>query len=150
MSRYILFASFFHVAVCVWEKGVRVVVAGMGGMEQRMHVTSLKTSTETKTKKNLSNLKACSSLGELLVYPTWFRQFDELYFFSELSVRQTFQSPKMVWTVQQTILHFSTDLLTRYKLQPKLRCQGCTQTCEHMFTHDTCSLWSIREWKPRQ
>ena len=38
----------------------------------------------------------------------------------------------------------------RCKLQPELRCAGCTQTLVHMLTHDTCSLSSIRGRKPRQ
>ena len=38
----------------------------------------------------------------------------------------------------------------RCKLQPKLRCAGCTQTRVHMLTHDACSLSSIRSRKPQQ
>ena len=38
----------------------------------------------------------------------------------------------------------------RCKLQPELRCAGCTQTLVHMLTHNTCSLSSIRGRKPRQ
>ena len=38
----------------------------------------------------------------------------------------------------------------RCKLQPELRCAGCTQTHVHMLTHDTCSLLSIHGWKPWQ
>ena len=98
----------------------------------------------------LNGLKACSSLGELLVRRTLFGQFDELYFVSELNVGRTFRSPNVVRTVRRTILRFSTDLLMRCKLQPELRCADCTQTRMHILTHDTCSLSSIRGRKPRQ
>ena len=81
---------------------------------------------------------------------TWFRQFDELYFVSELSVGCTYKSPNMVWTVWGTIFCFLTDLLMRCELQPELHCAGCTETCVHMLTHDTCSLSSFCSWKPRQ
>ena len=94
--------------------------------------------------------EACSWLGELLVRHTWFGQFNELYFISELSVRRTFRLLNMVWTVQWTILCFLTDLLVGWKLQPKHRRAGCTQTHMHMLTHDTCSLLSICRQKPRQ
>ena len=89
-------------------------------------------------------------MGELLVRRTWFGHFDDQYFVFELSVGQTSRSPNMVWTVRRTILRFLTDLLMRCKLQPELRCAGCTQTRVHMFIHDTCSLSSIRGRKPRQ
>ena len=56
----------------------------------------------------------------------------------------------MLQTVWQTILHFLNDLLIRCKLQPKLRCAGCTQTHVHMLTHDTCSLSSIHSQKSQQ
>ena len=61
-----------------------------------------------------------------------------------------FFSPNLVRTVRRTILRFLTDLLMRCKLQPELRCAGCTQTRVHMLTFDTCSLSSIRSRKPRQ
>ena len=56
----------------------------------------------------------------------------------------------MVGTVRRTILCFLTDLLMRCKLQPELRCEGCTQTRVHVLTHDTCSLSSTRGRKPGQ
>ena len=56
----------------------------------------------------------------------------------------------MVRTVRRTILRFLTDLLMRCKLQPEVRCAGCTQPRVHMLTHDKCSLLSIRGRKPRQ
>ena len=87
--------------------------------------------------------KACSYLGELLVRQTWFGQFNELYFISELNVRWTFRLPNVVWTVRQAVLHFLTNLLMKWKLQPELRCAGCAQTRVHMLTHDTCSLSSV-------
>ena len=52
-------------------------------------------------------------------------------------------SPNLVRTVRRTILRFLTDSLMRCKLQPELRCVGCTQTRVHMLTHDKCSLSSI-------
>ena len=57
--------------------------------------------------------------------------------------------PNMVWMVRRTMIHFLTDFLMRCKLQPELCCAGCTQTCVHMLTHDTCSLSSVCGWKPR-
>ena len=63
---------------------------------------------------------------------------------------QTVSSPNLIQTVQRTILHFLTDLLMRCKLQPKLCCTGCTQTCMHMLTYDTYSLSSICGRKPQQ
>ena len=70
-------------------------------------------------------------------------------FVPELSIKLTFRSPNMLRTVRRIILRFLTDLLMRCKLQPELRCARCTQTRVHMFTHDTCSLSSIRGRKPR-
>ena len=88
--------------------------------------------------------------GRTISSPIWFGQFDELCFVSELSDRRTSRSLNMVWTVQWTILRFLTDFLMRSTLQPKLRCAGCTQTCVHMLTNDTCSLSSIHSQKPWQ
>ena len=56
----------------------------------------------------------------------------------------------MVRTIRRTILRLLTISLMRCKLQPELRCAGCTQTLVHMLTHDTCSLSSIRGRKPGQ
>ena len=86
---------------------------------------------------------------ELLGRRTWFGQFDEQYFSSELSVGWTFRSLNMVRTVWWTVLRFLTDLLMRCKLQPELHCAGCTLTRVHMLTLNTCSL-SMCGWKPRQ
>ena len=63
---------------------------------------------------------------------------------------RTISSPNMVRTVRRTILRFLTDLLMRCKLQPKLRCGGCTQIRVNLHSHDTCSLLSIWGQKPRQ
>ena len=79
----------------------------------------------------------CSWLCELSVRQTWFRQFNKLYFISELSVGRTLRSPNMVQSVWQTMLHFLTDLLMICELQPELHCAGYTQTCVHMLTHTT-------------
>ena len=89
-------------------------------------------------------------MGELLVRRTWFGEFDELYFNSELSVGQTSRLLNMVWTVQRIILCFLTDLLMGCKLRPELRCAGCTQTHVHMLTHNTCGISSICGGKPWQ
>ena len=45
---------------------------------------------------------------------------------------------------------FLNKLINRCKLQPELRCAGCTQACVHMLTHQTCSLMPIRDWNPWQ
>ena len=73
-----------------------------------------------------------------------------IFFSFFLKPGRTSRSPNIVRTVRRTVLRFLTDFLMRCKLQPELRCAGCTQTRVHMLTHDTCSLSSIRGRKPRQ
>ena len=90
--------------------------------------------------------KKSSHVGVLVLGPG----FTYMAMLSPFLTGRTVSSLNLVWTVQWTTLRFLTNLLMRCKLQPKLRCAGCTQTCVHMLTHQTCSLMPIRDWNPWQ